>query len=118
MPALEVDGDHVEVRLSPLEHLGAFRFRPVRAPLSSVRAVHTSPAAWSVLRGLRAPGTGWPGVIALGTRRGSFGKDFAAVYRDRPAVVLELDDTEFSRLVLCVADPDAAAAAVESALRR
>jgi hypothetical protein len=67
---------------------------------------------------MRAPGTGWPGVIALGTRRGSFGKDFAAVSRDRPAVVLELDDAEFSRLVLCVADPDAAAAAVESALRR
>jgi hypothetical protein len=57
-------------------------------------------------------------VIALGTRRGSFGKDFAAVYRDRPAVVVELDGTEFSRLVVCVEDPDATAAAVESALRR
>lgn len=118
MPELKVAGEALEVHLSGLEHLGAFRLRPVRAPLSSVRDVHATPAPWAELRGMRAPGTGWPGVIALGTRRGGFGKDFAAVYRDRPAVVVELDGAEFSRLVLCVDDPDASAAEVTTALRR
>ena len=42
------------------------------------------------LRGLRAPGTGIPGVIALGTWRSKGAKDFAAVYRGGPAVVVEL----------------------------
>ena len=45
---------------------------------------------------MRAPGTGWPGVIAVGTRRGSFGKDFAAVHGKGPAVVVELAGTDAS----------------------
>ena len=37
-----------------------------------------SALGWMPGRNSRAPGTGIPGVIALGTRRGSFGKDFPA----------------------------------------
>jgi hypothetical protein len=70
-----------------------------------VREVRVSDRPWSELRGIRAPGTGIPGVIALGTRRGGGGRDFTAVYRNRSAVVLELEGAVFDRLVISVDDP-------------
>ena len=71
--------------------------------MTAVRAVEDP---WTELRGIRAPGTGLPGVIAVGTRRGPFGKDFAAVHGKGAGVVVELRDHEFERLVLTVPDPD------------
>jgi hypothetical protein len=44
-------------------------------------------------------------VISLGTRRGGGIRDFAAVYGNRPAVVVELEGAEFDRLVVSVHDP-------------
>ena len=55
------------VGLSWLEKLGAFRGN-VRVPLHAVRAAQADAEPWSALRGVRSPGTGIPGVIALGTR--------------------------------------------------
>jgi hypothetical protein len=103
MATLAVDGSDLVVQLNALEKLGALRGN-VRVPLSSVRAVRVSDAAWSELRGIRAPGTGLPGVISLCTRRGPGIHDFAAVYGQRPAVVVELTGGPFDRLVVSCAD--------------
>jgi len=99
------DGE-IEVQLSAFEKVGAVHGE-VRAPLSSVVGAHVVDDAWHELRGIRAPGTGVPGEIMLGTCRGSFGKDFAAVYRHKPAVVVELEGQEFQRLIVTTADPEA-----------
>ena len=107
--SLTVDGDTVRLHLSWLEKLGAFRGE-VRLPRSSVSAVRITDHPWAELRGIRAPGTGIPGVISLGTRRAAGVRDFAAVYRNRPAVVIDLDGAEFNRLVVSVDDPAAVAA--------
>jgi hypothetical protein len=64
------------------------------------------------LRGVRAPGTGIPGVISLGTRRATGVRDFAAVYRNRPALVIDLDGAGFNRLIVSVDDPAAVAASL------
>jgi hypothetical protein len=50
-------------------------------------------------------------VIAVGTRRGSFGKDFVVVHGKDPAVVIELADAAYSRIV--VTTPEAASVAAE-----
>ncbi|HUZ22043.1 MAG TPA: hypothetical protein VMU75_15905 [Acidimicrobiales bacterium] len=100
-----IAGSDLVVRLSPLEKLGAFRLGDVRVPLSSIAAARAVDDPWSELRGIRSPGTGLPGVIALGTRRGGFGKDFAAVYGKRPGVVIELDGADWGRIVLTTDDP-------------
>lgn len=50
----------------------------------------------------------------MGTCRGRFGKDFAAVYGKSPAVLVELQDHEFQRLLLCTRDPEGDASAIRN----
>ncbi|MFJ9696307.1 hypothetical protein [Kitasatospora sp. NPDC101183] len=109
MAGFAVDGGELVVRLGVWERLGAFR-GDVRVPLRAVRVVRVSTDPWSELRGVRAPGTGFPGVVSLCTRRGAGVKDFAAVYGRRPAVVVEAEGADFDRLVVSCADLDRARA--------
>ena len=101
------------VALSDLEKVGALR-GDVRVPLSAVRVVRVADDPRPELRGMRAPGTGIPGVIALGSRRGE-GHDFGAVYHNRPAVVVELEGTSYDRLVVSIDDPEHVAATIRAA---
>ena len=114
MAELTVLADTLTLTLSRLEHAEGFH-RDVTAPLASLTAVRAVADPWPELRGIRAPGTGMPGVVAVGTRRGSFGKDFAAVHGKGPGVVVELDGQEFGRWVLTVDDPDPVVAQVSAA---
>ena len=115
MARIFVDGPDLVVGLSLLEKLGAFRGN-VRVPLSAVRSAEVDPDPWSSLRGTRAPGTGFPGVIALGMRRRIGGWDFAAVHGKGPAVRVDLDrPAHFGRLVVSVPDPQQTAAAIHAA---
>ncbi len=105
MATLATHGDVLVVGLSPLERLAAFR-GDVRVPLSAITAVEVEPDPFGALRGIRAPGTGWPGVIAYGVRRYSGGRDFAAVRSKRPAVRIDLDGSSpFGRLLITIDDP-------------
>ncbi len=105
MAQLEVDGDQLALRLSSEEHLESMH-RDVVVPRSSVATVRVTEDVWAELRGIRAPGTGIPGVIAVGTRRGSFGKDFAVVHGKGRGVVVELVGQPFSRIVITAPDPE------------
>lgn len=109
MATLKVARDELVIGLSPLEQLAAFR-REVRVPLCELRSVTAEPDPWSALRGVRAPGTGIPGVVAYGVRRMTgTAPDFAAVHGHGPAVRLECGaGARFSRLVVSVPDPEAA----------
>jgi hypothetical protein len=109
MATLAVDGNHLVVQLSALEKIGALRGN-ISVPLASVRVVRVSDTPWSELRGIRAPGTGLPGVISLGTRRAPGIHDFAAVYGGRPALVVEMIGASFDRIVVTCADAAEAAA--------
>jgi len=115
MAQLIVHDSIVTLALSRLEHLEGFR-RNLSTPLSSVTAVRTVTDPWPELRGLRAPGTGLPGVVSVGTRRGSFGKDFTAVHGKGPGVVVELAGQEFRRWILTVGEPDSVVAQVSGAV--
>jgi hypothetical protein len=99
MATLRREGDEVVVLLNDLEKSGALRGN-VRVPLAAVRDVRVTENPFRELRGMRMPGTGWPGVIALGTWRYRSGKDFAALYRGGPAVIVELEGAEFDRLLV------------------
>jgi hypothetical protein len=107
---LSADGSDLVVTMSEVENFEALH-RDIRVPLSTVRAVRVVDDAWPELRGIRAPGTGIPGVIAVGTRRGSFGKDFVVVHGKDPAVVIEFAGAAYSRIV--VTTPEATSVAAE-----
>ncbi len=115
MPRLMVEGSDLVVRLNPLEKIAALRGN-VRVPLAAVRAVDLDPHPWADLRGMRAPGTGVPGVISYGRRRFAGGKDFAAVLGGRPVVRVDLDDSApFARLIISARNAQASVAAVRAA---
>ncbi len=103
--ALVVTGDDLVLRLTTAEHIEGFH-RDIVVPMSSVASVWVSEDMWSDLRGLRAPGTGLPGIVAVGTRRGSFGKDFTVIHGKGRGVIVDLEDQEFSRLMVTVAQPE------------
>ncbi len=104
------------VRLSAAEQLLAFR-GDVSVPLNAIRSVEVEPDPFGALRGIRAPGTGWPGVIAYGVRRYAGGRDFAAVRSKRPALRIDLDDSSpFARLLISIDDPQAWVEMIRAAL--
>lgn len=110
-----VKGAELIVKLSSLEKLAAFHGN-VRVPLAAVESVRTEPHPWSMLRGIRAPGTGVPGLIAYGVRRFPSGKDFAALLGGRPAIRIELGSASpFSRLTITARDADAEVARIKNA---
>lgn len=91
------------LELSRNERLGAFH-GDVRVPVSSVASVRPVESAVREARGLRAPGTAFPGRIALGTWRRRGSKDFVATHRRGPGVVIELEGQNFGRLVVSGTD--------------
>src|SRR5580692_4895006 len=115
MATVIVEGSNVVVKMSDVEKFEAVH-TDVHVPLSAVHDVRAVDDAWPELRGIRAPGTGIPGVIAVGTRRGSFGKDFAAVHGRGPAVVVDLEGAAYARLVVTTPDAESTAAAIRSHL--
>jgi hypothetical protein len=113
--SLEVQSDELVVRLSAVEQAAAMR-REVRVPLTAIERVCAEPDPWGALRGVRAPGTGIPGVVAYGVRRVTGGApDFAAVHGCGPAVRIDLaPGAPFGRLVVTVDDTERAVAAVRA----
>lgn len=111
MAELDMKADGLYVRLSLREKLGALggdRF----VPRGSIESVQYLDNARTAIRGLRLPGTGLPGVIALGTWRTRSTADLVAVYRNNPGYAIDLRDG--NRIVVShepVVELDALAAA-------
>ncbi len=113
MATLAIQGSDLCVCLTGLEKLAAM-YSGVRVPLSAVSTIAVEPNPWGALRGIRAPGTGIPGVIAYGVRRATGARpDFAALHGRGPAIRVELGPmARFERLLITVADPAGTVAAV------
>ena len=111
MAQLEIEESQLRLRLSRLERLGALHVDVV-VPLANVDSVQTVDNAFEILRGIRAPGAGIPGYLMLGIKRGQFGRDFCAVRGHGPAVVVELHDAPFARLIASCANADEVASII------
>ena len=115
MASLLIDGTDLVVKMSEFEKLEAVH-PDVRVPLNAVQSARVVDDAWPELRGIRAPGTGIPGVVAVGTRRGSFGKDFAVVHGRGTAVVVDLTAASYARLVVTTPDAERVVAEINAHL--
>lgn len=98
---LEIVDDQIRYNLSWVENIGALGRDP-RSSLKNLVSVSRRENPWTteVLRGIRAPGTGLPFVIMLGTMRYIRGKDFCVVYRRKPVLLLEFVGERFKRWVI------------------
>ena len=116
MATLLTDNGDLVLALSRREKLGGMH-GDIRVPLSAVEEVTVTDKPFGALRGQRAPGTGIPRVIALGTWRKRKGeKGFAAVYRGKPGVVVRLRDSEFAWLCVSADDAQDVAARIRAAV--
>ena len=109
MANLVVDADTVTVSMSALEKAEAIH-GDVIVPRSAVTSVRAVPNGMAEIRGLRMPGTGFPGVVMVGTWRSGQDTTFAVCHGHGPAVVIDLAGQYFDRIVLTVDDPDEAVA--------
>jgi hypothetical protein len=83
MAKLIIGDREVTVSLSAGEKLGALHGN-VTVPRSAVTQARIVPDGMAEVHALRAPGTGLPGVIKLGTWRSRVGATFAICYGHRP----------------------------------
>jgi len=114
---IAIDATHLTVRLTGSDRVFALK-GTLEVPLDHISSVHVlerkaippTPGTW-----LRAPGTHLPGLV----RHGSYGREprreFWAMYRQRHALVITVDDYGYSRLVLGVKDAPLHAGEVRTA---
>jgi hypothetical protein len=95
------DGEFLTLKLSTWEKLGAVH-GDIRVLKSNLVAIESAENPWrsTVLRGIRAPGTGIPFVILLGTMRTKKSKDFTAIYRRGAVDIYTFKDAEFERWII------------------
>ncbi|MFH8443283.1 hypothetical protein ACH4D3_18870 [Streptomyces sp. NPDC018026] len=115
MALIRIDGDDLVVVIEGLDKLWSFK-GSLTTPLANVRGATAAPGISADPKGIRAPGSHLPGVITAGTFYQDGEKIFWDVRDPSKAVVVELADEQYARLVLQVEDPRAAVALVERAL--
>ena len=106
MAIVKVVGGELVLELSFWERVGALHFNP-RVSLSAVTKVEFIDNLWSnkVLRGMRAPGTGIPYKVLLGTMRGRNYRDFTAIKGRGAGVEICLNEGPFERWIFTLRQP-------------
>lgn len=107
MANLLIDEGSVTVTLTTAEKFEALH-GDVLIPRSAVRGVRVVQDGMEEVHGVKMPGTGFPGVVMVGTWRDSGGVTFAVCHGRRPAVVLELTGHPYDRVVVTVENPEEA----------
>jgi hypothetical protein len=117
MAQVSIDGDTLVIEMEGLDKLWALKSR-LAVPLANVRGATADPGIAREPNGIRAPGTHLPGVITAGTFHLDGGKVFWDVHDPARAVVIELADERYRRLVIEVDDPRTTVELIERAIPR
>lgn len=100
MATLRVHADRLEIRLSTAEKLLALRRGNISIPRRGIRSATITEDPWIWVRGIRSPGTNLPLTLAVGTWKFHGGTDFLLIKRARLAVVIDIDDGDFERVIV------------------
>jgi hypothetical protein len=118
MARVEVSDSRLLIRLDRTDKLWAFK-GTLEVPLEHVVGVEVDPERaripWSGLP-IREPGSRLPGMLWSGDVREQGRWAFWDVRDPERAVIIDLEDERYDRLVIEVDDPAAAAAAIRRAL--
>ncbi|MBU2665106.1 hypothetical protein KOI35_16510 [Actinoplanes bogorensis] len=115
MADVRIDGADLVVEMSGLDRLWALK-SSLTIPLTNVRGATIDPGIVNEEKGIRAPGTHVPGVITAGTFHLDGEKVFWDVRDPSKAVVIELRDEQYARLVVQVNDPRATVELIEKSV--
>ena len=117
MAELTVQGDELILTLSGAEKFEGLH-SDITVPLASVRDVEVVSDAFSAVEGMRAPGTGIPGVLDVGTFRAPGVKSFVVIHHATPhGVRVLLDGQSFDELIVGCEKPDGVAAGLKASRR-
>lgn len=100
MASILLHTDRLEIKLTAAEKMLARRSESLVIPRDSIRSVALTDDPWIWVRGVRAPGTAVPLTLAIGQWKFHGGKDFLVLKGSRPAVVIDLIDEEFRRVLV------------------
>ncbi|WP_069170177.1 hypothetical protein [Streptomyces griseus] len=115
MALIRIEGDNLVVVIEGLDKFWALK-GSLTVPLAHVRGATVDPGIAGEPKGIRAPGSHLPGVIIAGTFHQDGERVFWDVKDPSKALVIELADEQYARLVLQVDDPRATVDLIESAL--
>jgi hypothetical protein len=116
MAQVSIDRDTLVVEIEGADKLWALKSR-LAIPLAHVRGATADPGILHEPKGIRAPGTHLPGVITAGTFYVDGERVFWDVHEAAKAIVIELSDERYARLIVQVADPAATVALIERAIQ-
>jgi hypothetical protein len=92
---------NIELFLSTWEKMASLHGNLVASKSDLIsRKVVEKPFRSGLLKGVRAPGTGIPFYILLGTMRYKGGKDFTMIYGNRPVEVFEFKSGPYKRWII------------------
>ncbi|MEV4344900.1 hypothetical protein AB0J83_10530 [Actinoplanes sp. NPDC049596] len=114
MATVEIEGGDLVVRVEGMDKLWALK-SSLTIPLANVRGATNDPGMVSEPKGVRTAGTYVPGVVVAGSFRRDGERVFWDVRDPAKAVVIELADEQYARLVVQVDDPRATVELVEQA---
>jgi hypothetical protein len=117
MPTLELTKDELIVHLKVWEAIASLQ-KSIRIPLANVRGATDDDGFRGAALGLRAPGTGFPGLIAAGIYRKGGDRQFVFWTRGTQPVVIELANEKWDRIILGAADGRGMAARINAAVQQ
>ena len=105
MVKVTVDNDHFVFNVVGMHKLLSFKDR-IKIPKEHIAKAHKDIKSLPVWKGVRLPGTHVPFFITAGTyhKRGS--KNFWDVVKKRNAIVVELKDEAYRKLIIEVENPE------------
>ncbi|MGH3262012.1 MAG: hypothetical protein ACRDNS_08460 [Trebonia sp.] len=118
MADLSISDGALRIELSVAERVLALHGRDIVVPLGDLVELEPVDDIMSQLRGLRMPGTGVPGLVAIGTWRGNEDgepfHDFALIHRRGPGVVAVTRNFEYARILFSADEPQQMIAALRA----
>jgi len=115
MATISIDRSELAVEIQGLDRLWCLK-RRLTIPLEHVRGATTDPGIVNESKGRRALGTYVPGVIRAGLFYYNGQRVFWDVHDKDKAVVIDLVDDSYRRLVIEVEDPRATVELIEAAI--
>lgn len=115
MARVSIEGLDLVVEVEGMDKLWALKSR-LTIPLANVRGATADPGIVREPKGIRGPGAHGPGVIVAGTFHSEGERVFWDVHDAAKAVVIQLADEKYARLVIEVDHPSSTVDLIEEAL--